>query len=142
MELARENEDLRRRLNAGADLEAFKLRYRYEENVSWKYDDTGRRIDGPYCPNCVDEGKGTAAQPWGDEGHLYVCRTRSELHCSRPRVELSEVRAATGLDEMTRCAAGFGSDPGRNAVHLAPSTGPHRRFRRRLTRSAPSIIST
>ena len=52
-------------------LEAFKKRYHYEETVSWKYDESGKR-DGPFCPNCVDEGKERRLNPGATKG-TYSC---------------------------------------------------------------------
>jgi hypothetical protein len=52
-------------------LDAFKARYRYEETVCWKYDETGKR-DGPYCPSCVDEGKERRLNPIPTRG-MYRC---------------------------------------------------------------------
>jgi hypothetical protein len=58
--------------DAANDLEQFKKRYRYEETVSWKDDDAGKRIDGPFCPNCVDEGKERRLNPGATKG-TYSC---------------------------------------------------------------------
>jgi hypothetical protein len=74
LELSRENDELRRQLQAagGDALEDFKKRYRYEENVCWKYDGSGNRVDGPYCPNCVDEGQERRLNPGATKG-TYTC---------------------------------------------------------------------
>ena len=64
-----ENQELKRQLQAPADLEEFKKRYPYEETVCWKHDDAGKRIDGPFCPNCVDEGSERRLNP-GTLTHL------------------------------------------------------------------------
>jgi hypothetical protein len=53
-------------------LDAFKARYRYEETVCWKYDGAGKRVDGPYCPNCVDEEKERRLNPLPTKG-MYRC---------------------------------------------------------------------
>lgn len=55
IQLRDENALLRGEISAAVNLEAFKARYRYEESVCWKYDEVGQRIDGPFCPNCIDE---------------------------------------------------------------------------------------
>jgi hypothetical protein len=72
VELREENARLRKEAEAAANLEAFKARYRYEESVRWKYDDAGKRIDGPFCPNCVDEGKERRLNPGATKG-TYSC---------------------------------------------------------------------
>jgi hypothetical protein len=48
--------------DAVTDPDRFKSRYRYEETVCWKYDGAGVR-DGPFCPNCVDDGKERRLKP-------------------------------------------------------------------------------
>jgi len=70
-QLSHDNDELRRHLAAATDLDNFKKRYRYEESVCWKYDGD-RRIDGPFCPNCVDEGKEYRLNPGATMG-TYSC---------------------------------------------------------------------
>lgn len=55
-ELQRENQELKRQLQALTDLKAARKQLRYEQCVYWKYDETGNRVDGPFCPKCLDEG--------------------------------------------------------------------------------------
>jgi hypothetical protein len=52
-------------------LEKFKKRYKYEETVCWKYDDDGNR-DGPFCPNCADDGDERRLNPGATRG-TYSC---------------------------------------------------------------------
>jgi len=49
-----ENHDLRRQLQTLRDLKAARKQLRYEQRVYWKYDDAGNRVDGPFCPTCLD----------------------------------------------------------------------------------------
>ena len=72
IQLREDNAHLRREAEAAANLEAFKARYRYEESVCWKCDNAGKRIDGPFCPNCIDEGKERRLNPQATKG-TYTC---------------------------------------------------------------------
>jgi hypothetical protein len=54
-ELHVENHDLKRQLQGLVGLKAERKQFRYEQGVYWKYDDAGNRVDGPFCPNCLDE---------------------------------------------------------------------------------------
>jgi hypothetical protein len=71
VELSNENFELKQRLRAGNDLQAFKAQYRLLETVCWKVNESGDR-DGPYCPNCVDEGKERRLNAGAPKG-VYSC---------------------------------------------------------------------
>lgn len=54
-----------------ASLDGFKRKYRFENNVYWKYDDKGNR-SGPFCPHCVDDGEERQLIPGLTKGY-YTC---------------------------------------------------------------------
>jgi len=77
-ELQLENRDLKRQLQAAVDLKAARKHLRYETNVYWDYDDVGVRVDGPFCPNCFDEGYVRRLKPGGASG-TYRCAHHKAL---------------------------------------------------------------
>ena len=80
-ELQRENDDLRRQLQALRDLKAARKQLRYEQCVYWMYDETGNRADGPFCPKCLDEDHLRPLMPGALNG-LYRCVHHQTLFTS------------------------------------------------------------
>jgi hypothetical protein len=72
IQLQKENHGLKQQLKVVADIESVKKQYRYEETVSWKCDEAGNRTDGPFCPNCIDEGVVRRLNPEPTKG-LFSC---------------------------------------------------------------------
>lgn len=71
-ELRVENHDLKQHLQAVVDLKTARKQFRYERSVYWKYDEAGNRVDGPFCPNCLEEDHIRKLTPGAADG-LYQC---------------------------------------------------------------------
>jgi hypothetical protein len=76
-----ENHDLKRQLQTLRDLKAARKQLRYEQRVYWKYDDAGNRVDGPFCPTCLDEDHVRPLTPGAING-LYRCVRHEALFAS------------------------------------------------------------
>jgi hypothetical protein len=48
-------------------------RLKYEEQVYWEIDDSGSRIDGPFCPNCFDADRKVIRLTPHKEKGLFRC---------------------------------------------------------------------
>ncbi len=81
--------------DAASDLERFKARYRYEESVCWKYEDVGKR-EGPFCPNCVDEGMERRLNPGATRGTYSCVKHRAQFWTAemRPAVRTGRIDRA------------------------------------------------
>jgi hypothetical protein len=82
-ELHVENYDLKRQLQGLVDLKATRKQFRYEQSVYWKYDEAGNRVDGPFCPNCLDEDHVLRLEPGAASG-LYRCVRHQALFTTGP----------------------------------------------------------
>ena len=81
--LLAENEGLKRQLKESADWTKTRRQLRYELSVYWRYDDSGNLVDGPYCPNCLDEGRVQRLEPGAVEG-VFRCSPHQALFFTRP----------------------------------------------------------
>ena len=81
--LLAENEGLKRQLKESADWTKTRRQLRYELSVYWRYDDSGNLVDGPYCPNCLDEGRVQRLEPGAVEG-VFRCSPHKALFFTRP----------------------------------------------------------
>ena len=81
--LLAENHDLKRQLKESADWNKTRRQFRYELSVYWRYDNSGNRVDGPYCPNCLDEGRVQRLEPGAVEG-AFRCSPHKALFFTRP----------------------------------------------------------
>ncbi len=82
-ELQSENHDLKRQLMTVRDLRTARKQLRYEQSVYWKYDESGNRVGGPFCPNCLDEDHIRPLMPGAANG-LYRCEHHKALFASGP----------------------------------------------------------
>jgi len=82
-ELHVETHDLKRQLQAVMDSKAARKQFRYEQSVYWKYDEGGNRVDGPFCPNCLDEDHVRRLMPGAASG-LYRCVHHNALFATGP----------------------------------------------------------
>jgi hypothetical protein len=90
-ELHVENHRLKRQLQAVVDLKMARKQFRYERSVYWKYDEAGKRVDGPFCPRCLEEDQIRRLTPGAANG-LYQCLHHKALFTIAPGGEA--VRAA------------------------------------------------
>jgi hypothetical protein len=81
--LGAENHDLKRQLKESADWNKTRRQFRYKLSVYWRYDNSGNRVDGPYCPNCLDEGRVQRLEPGAVEG-VFRCSLHKALFFTRP----------------------------------------------------------
>ena len=81
--LLAENEELKGQLKESGDWTKTRRQFRYALSVSWRYDDSGNLVDGPYCPNCLDEGRVQRLEP-GAVGGAFRCSPHKALFFTRP----------------------------------------------------------
>ena len=85
-ELQVENHDLMLQLQAVVDLKTIRKHFRYERSVYWRYDESGNRVDGPFCPTCLEEDHIRRLTPGAANG-LYQCAHHKALFTISPAGE-------------------------------------------------------
>jgi hypothetical protein len=119
IQLRDENAQLRKEAEAAANLDTFKARYRYEETVSWKYDESGQRIDGPFCPNCVDEGMKRRLNPGMNPGSYQYPHHKTGFHTN----EFDRRRKSPATVRGGRWGS---SSPARQIIRVLNRRGNHK----------------